>query len=602
MSTRSVGTLFLPDSPRIGESEVNAGCVLASHPSGRPWIVSTERVPGIRVALDTANGRTAALFGCHYTTDDEVAEALRGGDEALSALHHRADGSTILAVSGNAETWYRPPAFGSIRLHYTLTEHGFVCSDNVFLLIEFAMRPEIDRRALALHLIEPVPHHLTLRPLITGIESVPCMSDLRLYYRSSVTGRWWYPPTATRSISESADNLREALVGAVAARCRYPVVSTDLSGGYDSSAICAIAAKMRSVIGITAPSRDNMSEDVHWAVKLGASSSNIIHRIMDPADLPLTYAELDDRYEAPDLPSIAVTGRARVLAVVGFGGDSANRVHLAGHGGDHVLSGVPTYYHDSLLSAPVESIDRLHAFASLFGWSMRELLRAAAERKSYGKWWREYPVVPGTEIDLRTPMLGWSPPLSIPVWTSERARSHIVDAIRELGRSHEPWGQRGLHTDIESILEGVRTARAIRQMGESMGVSIASPFTDDKVIEACLATKVADRVSARTYKPLLREAMSEIVPDSLLQRNTKDDGSIDVVGGLTEHRDELAKLWENSVLASLGLIDGPRLRSLCETPSATEIQSGAMYSTIGCELWASSADRKIKERGTANGG
>ena len=429
------------------------------------------------------------------------------------------------------------------------------------------------------------------------------MSEIRIDLRSNATiTRCWEPPPTIDSLKISAAEVRRNLRASVRTRIDAThAVSSDLSGGYDSTALCALAAETGPVLGVTAPSRDAASDDVVWARKAAAGISNIEHFILANRDLPLTYAALISPYfPSPDLPSIAVTGRARVLAVAGEAMKRGSRLHLAGHGGDHVISGLPTYFHDSIRRKPATSFARLRDFGMLCGWSTQDLLKALFERRSYRSWWNSQRIRKARDVDAREPSLGWGMPLVVPPWATHDALTYIRDGICEMAESADPVGRRGFQADLESILEGVRTARAIRQIGDSAGITIASPFTDDRVINACLATHPSDRVSARQYKPLLREAMTGIVPSDVLARHTKDDGSIDVVLGLAEHRDELQALWRDSVLAEMGLIDGDYLLRLCRTPSAPELQDGAMYSTIGCELWAKSALGLIKQRDDVN--
>jgi asparagine synthase (glutamine-hydrolysing) len=127
--------------------------------------------------------------------------------------------------------------------------------------------------------------------------------------------------------------------------------------------------------------------------------------------------------------------------------------------------------------------------------------------------------------------------------------------------------------------------RAIIRMAIGAGLPIAAPYFDDQVIDACLAVRPEHRVTAREYKPLLRRAMTNVIPDNVLARQSKDDGSIDVDYGLRRHSDELVALWEDSRLERLGLVDAARLRTLCAEPSSLELEDGALFSTIGCELW-----------------
>lgn len=187
----------------------------------------------------------------------------------------------------------------------------------------------------------------------------------------------------------------------------------------------------------------------------------------------------------------------------------------------------------------------------------------------------------------RKPMLGWAIPPSAPGWASETAMSAIADGIRWMAASTEPLApERGHHMDLETIMEGARTVAVLHRMSSAAdGPPLAAPYFDDRVISAALSVAVRHRVSAWEYKPLLAASVRGIVPDVVLNRQTKDDGSNDVESGLRRHRDELVALWQDSRLGELGLIDSKRLERLCASPSSFELEEGTMYTTIACELW-----------------
>ncbi len=109
---------------------------------------------------------------------------------------------------------------------------------------------------------------------------------------------------------------------------------------------------------------------------------------------------------------------------------------------------------------------------------------------------------------------------------------------------------------------------------------MASPFLDDRVIEACLAVRPSERVTPWQYKPLLTTAMSGIVPDACLRRTNKAAASMDAANGLREHRADLLALWEGSRLEQLGLVDGAALRRLAQRPATPGLRDAILYSTI----------------------
>jgi asparagine synthase (glutamine-hydrolysing) len=122
-------------------------------------------------------------------------------------------------------------------------------------------------------------------------------------------------------------------------------------------------------------------------------------------------------------------------------------------------------------------------------------------------------------------------------------------------------------------------------MAAGAGVPMASPFLDDRVIEACLAVRPSERVSPWRYKPLLTAAMRGVVPETCLRRTNKAAASMDAADGLRTHRGDLLALWEDSRLAALGLVDGAALRRLAQRPASPGLRDGILYTTIAAEVW-----------------
>jgi asparagine synthase (glutamine-hydrolysing) len=128
-------------------------------------------------------------------------------------------------------------------------------------------------------------------------------------------------------------------------------------------------------------------------------------------------------------------------------------------------------------------------------------------------------------------------------------------------------------------------------MAAHAGLPMASPFLDDRVIEACLAVRPSERVTPWTYKPVLSAAMRGIVPEACLRRANKATASMDASNGLREHRADLLALWENSRLEGLGLVDGAELRRLARRPASPGLSNAVLYSTIAAEVWLRGLDR-----------
>src|SRR5439155_18583858 len=86
---------------------------------------------------------------------------------------------------------------------------------------------------------------------------------------------------------------------------------------------------------------------------------------------------------------------------------------------------------------------------------------------------------------------------------------------------------RGQHRELETMRFLSRMARQFDHIVAPMGVTLAAPYYDDRVIEAGLAVRPEERITPERYKPLILEAMRGIVPDESLARQTKANGTGD---------------------------------------------------------------------------
>jgi asparagine synthase (glutamine-hydrolysing) len=171
-------------------------------------------------------------------------------------------------------------------------------------------------------------------------------------------------------------------------------------------------------------------------------------------------------------------------------------------------------------------------------------------------------------------------------WVSADAERSARRALLDAAATAEPLHpDRGMHADLEQIRSTARVIRQWDRMAARAGLPMASPFLDDRVIEACLSVRPDERVTPWRYKPVLTAAMSGVVPDACLRRATKATASMDASDGLREHRADLLALWEDSRLERLGLVDGAELRRLALRPASPGLSAAILYSTIAAEVW-----------------
>jgi asparagine synthase (glutamine-hydrolysing) len=578
------------DAAAVARSFTHPGTRILQHASGRPWLVGRwhdEEIVTVRA------GHTAlAVIGCCPVDAAELerhAGRLRDLAE-LDALARSLPGSFHLVAALGGRLRVQGTASG-LRLVFHASVDGTQVAASRADVLAAALGTDPDEEQLAVRLLWPIPHPLAEAPMWRGITAVSPQDALIVSPdgRTVRHSRWWAPPEPVRTLADGAPLVREALAAAVDARTRQGgVVSCDLSGGLDSTSICFLADRSPArVVASTWPGRDPADTDLYWAEQAARSMPDIDHVVWDADASPLVYTGLLGIDDLLDEPTIGVMDRSRVLHHLPDLAERGSRLHLTGIGGDHVAWCSEAYYHRLLRTRPLFALRQLRGFRALWQWPLGGTARALADSRPYGKWLAD------SSGRLRDPLpatvstsLGWGMPPRLFDWVTPDAERMAQRALREAAVTAVPLHpDRGLHTDLEQILSCTRIIRQWDRMAARAGVPMASPFLDDRVIEACLAVRPSERVTPWQYKPLLTTAMSGIVPDACLRRTNKAAASMDASNGLREHRADLLALWEDSRLEQLGLVDGAALRRLAQRPATPELRDAILYSTIAAEVW-----------------
>lgn len=560
------------------------------HRSGRPWLVGQWADDEI-ITARVGDTQLAVIGCCPITAAQLASEAQRLPDlTALDRLARTLVGSAHLVAAKDGELRVQGTASGLRLVFYTRVDGITVAADRADLLARLA-GAGLDERQLAARLLWPVPHPLPETPLWRGVHAVPPGSHLRVGQdgRRATVSRWWTPPEPVRSLASQAPLIAEALGAAVDARTRGGgVVSADLSGGLDSTSICFLAARGDAkLLASTWPGRDPADDDLRWARRAAAHLPGTEHLVWPAEESPLVYEGLLDIDDPLDEPTIGVMDRARVLSHLPRLVARGSRVHLTGIGGDHLAWSSEAHFHPLLRRRPWFALRQLRGFRALFTWPLGGMVRALSDTRAYSRWLAD--AAAGLRASAPSPVagaLGWGEPPRMFEWATPRAVAAARDVLLEAAGTAEPLApDRGQHADLEQIRDCTRIIRQWDQMSARVGLPMASPFLDDRVIEAFLAVRPEERVTPWRYKPVLVAAMQGLVPDECLARTSKAQAATDAAAGLREHRGDLLELWRDSRLAQLGLVDAAQLTALAQRPATPELRKAILYSTIGCEVW-----------------
>ncbi|MEY9995572.1 asparagine synthase (glutamine-hydrolyzing) [Streptomyces sp. V4I8] len=578
------------DAAAVARSFAPPGYRTLTHASGRPWLVGRWHDEDIVTA--SAGEAALAVIGNGPVEAGELRRrAARLRDLAeLDALARSLPGSFHLVAALDGQVRVQGTASG-LRLVFHAEIDGVRVAATRADTLAAALGLDPDPQELAVRLLWPAPYPLFETSLWRPVTAVPPQDALIIAAdgRSVRHTRWWTPPEPVRSLAESAPLIRTALQEAVNARTQQGgVVSCDLSGGLDSTSVCFLADRSPArVVASTWPGRDPADTDLYWAELAAGHLPDVDHVIWDADASPLVYEDLLGIDDLLDEPTIGVMDRSRVLHHLPVLGARGSRLHLTGIGGDHVAWCSEAYYHRLLRTRPLFALRQLRGFRALWRWPLGGTARALADSRPYGRWLADAAdrlrdpspssVATGLGWGMAPRLFGWATP------DAERlAGRALLDAAATVAPLHP---DRGMHADLEQIRSTTRVIRQWDRMAARAGLPMAHPFLDDRVIEACLAVRPVERVTPWAYKPVLTAAMSGLVPEACLRRTTKAAASMDAANGLRDHRADLLALWEDSRLASLGLVDGAELRRLALRPASPGLSDAILYSTIAAEVW-----------------
>ncbi|MFF9201051.1 lasso peptide isopeptide bond-forming cyclase [Streptomyces sp. NPDC014986] len=579
------------EAAAAARSFARPGCRTVNHPSGRPWLVGhwhDDEAVAVR-AGDTA----LAVIGCCPVERDELLRrAARLRDLAeVGELARSLPGSFHLVAALDGTTRTQGTASGLRLVFHAEIAGTRVAATRADVLAE-VLGLDPDPAELAVRLLWPAPYPLYETSLWPAVTAVPPQDAVVVAAdgRTARHTRWWTPPEPVVPLAAAAGPVREALREAVDARTRRGgVVSCDLSGGLDSTSVCFLADRSPArVVAGTWPGRDPADTDLYWAEQAARHLPDVEHVVWDADASPLVYDDLLAVDDVLDEPTIGVMDRSRALHHLPGLAARGSRVHLTGIGGDHVAWCSEAYYHRLLRTRPLDALRQLRGFRALWQWPLGGTVRALADTRPYRQWLADAAGRlrgPAATSSVATG-LGWGTAPRLFGWATadagHLARRALLDAAATVTPLHP---DRGMHADLEQIRSTTRVIRQWDHMAARTGLPMASPFLDDRVVEAFLAVRPAERVTPFRYKPVLTTAMSGVVPEPCLRRTTKATASMDASNGLRENRADLLALWEDSHLERLGLVDGAELRRLARRPASPGLSDAILYSTIAAEVW-----------------
>ncbi len=393
------------------------------------------------------------------------------------------------------------------------------------------------------------------------------------------------------SLAQAGELVREQLRASVAERLsRRGRNASHFSGGFDSTAVALLAHELLAPRGeslealtlVYGADQVQVGEGRYVAAALRGRSG--IHHRPCPADELVEYAD-HDRIPLTDEPSPMVADFARVDALLAAAQHAGADTVLSGDGGDIL-------FHRSPASMVAELVRRGQARRAL------ELARASALRRpeSTARVLRRAAALslpPSVRATLRYPPPRPLRPRAGPLGASEWLTRDFVES-KGLHRRVRRWAP---HRD-----EGrsFRLAQVPNLAGDwyhwhlavPRGLTQPRPFFDVRLMGLAARLPVDLSLVAAPMKPVLAEAMADVLPELILNRPSKAHFNY-VLSGYARHRQWLLEVVREAPPDNI--IDRPRLEEAVDPAALGALQSvpvaNRLAVAVGYLIWATNREQ-----------
>jgi asparagine synthase (glutamine-hydrolysing) len=393
--------------------------------------------------------------------------------------------------------------------YYTVAGGRFRFASEIKALL---IDPEVARRPNDARIVDFLAHSYadhTDETMFDGIYQLPPGSFMRVSQQEGVARPtvWYTLRPAELGGRRPAEHVRELLTDSVALRLRSDVpVGTLLSGGLDSSSVTALATRLRRAAGadppqsFTARSRDPRIDEGRYANAMLELTGSDNHQIL-PDDRAL-LDELDVLLWQVDEP-FNVAALFSHWKLMGLARSADVTVILDGSGGDEAFHGYHYLLYPSVYFTLIREGHPLRAAQEL-AWRRRR--HGVSVRRSLSGALRL-----GLPHRLRR--------FRRPTWLNPQARMSPRPLPPRTLRGHQLFGLTVSPLPMHNHLDD----------RSSMGVSLEmrNPFLDYRLVEVGLSLQSRDLLHQGLSKWVLREAMRDVLPSLIVNRQDKQGFTTD---------------------------------------------------------------------------
>ena len=462
----------------------------------------------------------------------------------------RIDGDFALAIWDARERtlFCARDRMGNKPFHYRLDGNRFAFASDLHPILDL---PWVEKQPNEGMLAEFLAAQWYSRDetLWNGILRLVAAHRMTVSARGARPELWWRPdpwaPAPARDEAGCIEAYREILTEQVrrAARSHRPV-TTEVSGGLDSSAVFCLAERLRRAGRLPAPAiegytiafpDDEGANELDYARAVGAHLGLRVEEVA-PALPPLDwFADIArETRDFPGFPNAAMFEQARAQAA-----RRGSRVVMTGEGGDEWLEGSRNYYAEELVSGHWRTLREC--------W--REDATAFGRRQAF-RWALQNGLLPLLPGPLQRGLHALARGLRrLPSQRVEWLSPAMLDRLMQRRRSHPPTnarlhraGQRDLLATHEDAFNALSVEMAERLCART-GMELRCPMRAAAMLQFAFATPERLRLRGDRSKYVHLRALQDVLPKALLDRNDKAEFSVVFRSRL----DSMAELLTDSV-------------------------------------------------------
>ncbi|WP_066015295.1 asparagine synthase (glutamine-hydrolyzing) [Endozoicomonas atrinae] len=451
-------------------------------------------------------------FRTHSDTEVLI-EAYRQWGEAM-LLHLRGMFAFALYDHAADTLFCARDRVGKKPFVYAQTSRGFIFASEILAVRQVeAIDTGYDHDAIAAMLLHNLRHIPDPHTAYRGIKRLRAGHAMRVRQgRIDQTWRYWTPTQS--SLPTTAQQLRTTLEEAIALRMRADVpVGALLSGGIDSSAIVAMMQQhVTQPIHTYALGFDRDDEDLRRARQMAQQlGTNHKEFYFDPEEQWQIFNQLIVTHGEPImlLPLVHAYTLCRSIR------DDGIKVVLTGNGADEIFYGYTGHTRTLRISRWLDRIAPL-----------RPLLNPLKQTRL--GWMAAKPGARKAAFYSAIAKSTWHHCLSADAIDTLANR-----AAEELGYWGELCPSQHYIDESNFVALMVENTHSVTIAGDlpamAASIEIRAPFLDQEVIDFALATspelKIPDANNKNWLKAILRDAVRDLIPESLLKAPKRGFGS-----------------------------------------------------------------------------